>query len=197
MKKVISALAFAGILGVAGAASASIMYTDSFYGSVNDNNYVDLWENQSVTLNFDITDNGYDPSTQQITGAALGFTIASSDSADETVRITAGVYDGNVMLYQQEFDLGDFWSNLFGIYKTASISLDLGVLGLLDYTQDGKFTTIVLSVNEPRPDNDSDFRLDVATFTATAEAVPEPTTMLLFGTGLAGLAAFGRRKNLK
>jgi hypothetical protein len=60
--------------------------------------------------------------------------------------------------------------------------------GLLNYTQDGKFTTIVLSVGC------SDIRLDAANFSATTSPVPEPGTMLLFGTGLAGLAGVARRK---
>ncbi len=49
--------------------------------------------------------------------------------------------------------------------------------------------------NNMAPDNNGDFYLHLqAGNPQTGSPVPEPATMLLFGTGIAGLAAVGRRK---
>jgi hypothetical protein len=100
---------------------------------------------------------------------------------------------------QQDYDLGYFniwqWSS---VRQYANLDIDLGTLtpSLLPYLQDGNFVTVVLA---PNISGTNDFRIDQASLTATTpdtpnNPVPEPTTMLLLGSGLIGIGVFARKR---
>ncbi len=190
MQKIFFPVLFSAIIGIAGSGQAAF-YTDTFFGTANDKSYVDIWENNVVTLAFNIIDSGFDPVSERVTSAALNFVFSSRDPYDETVKISSGLFDGNKTLAYQEYNLTN---------QKAELTLDLGALGLLSYTQDGVFVARIKAVNEIERwcgidwDRDSDIRLDAASFTVNTAPVPEPGTMLLFGTGLVGLAGIARRK---
>lgn len=193
MKKIL--LTTALVLGMTASASAMTTYIDNEYGTFDDGSYVNiggLFQNNSVTLNFNILDKGYNPSTEQIIAASLALDFWSEDPQDETVSVYAGMYDGDTLIKEQWYDLGGWEWWIFSGNEAATTTLNIDLQDFLSYTQDGLFTTIVLALGEECWDCDNDFRLEGATF--SADAVPEPGTMLLMGAGLAGVAGFSRRR---
>ena len=192
------------VVMVAGVASA-LLY-ENFYGAPDDNNYINLYEYgwpgpRSITLHFDLTaintvgppypttdETGYDPSLGMASGE-LDFTFSSADLPSETVQIWTGFYDGNQLLAEQTYHLGSWWRGLRREY--ASLNIDLETAGVLTYLDDGLLDTIVL-VPRALDWKINDIRLDQASLSATP--IPEPTTLLLLGTGLIGLAGIGRKR---
>jgi hypothetical protein len=195
MKKILSAVAALSILS-AGAAFA-IPFSDNFYGTFDDGDYVDLYRYDSVTLNFDILDD-FNPTTQDVLSASLTLDFWSEDPQDETVQIKAGVYDGNTLLAEQWYDLGGWNWWIFSGNEAAKTTLNIDLASFLPYTQDGLFTSIVFMPAEGWCDCDNDIRLEGATFSGEASApVPEPSTMLLFGAGALGLLGYSRKRSNK
>jgi hypothetical protein len=199
-------------------------FTETFLGGERDNKYFDIWQGWKAEIGFNLTDVGdqaklYDasghlqatkspttdvtsfvPADYNIVGAKLNFTFSSIDWPKEKVRIEAGVYDGDTLIYEHTYDLNPFWRWLdWGQRQYANLQLDLITLGFGEYVSDGKFLTLVIAPNICGIFA-NDFRLDYANLTVTADPVPvnpvpEPTTLLLLGLGLMGVA--GIRRNFK
>lgn len=76
-------------------------------------------------------------------------------------------------------------------FSLSNQALGWSIAGLIDLNQRSKLGVTITSMG-------GDFYLDYSRLTAQGEngpaPVPEPSTMLLFGTGLAGLASVARRR---
>ena len=185
MKKallLVSLLVF-GLVGVAGATTwTDSYYADGFFGlkmSVGD----------TETVNFDLTDDGFDPLFYNFSGADVPvwaqveiYVYDDLDRPEEYLTVSTGTFH----LYNAQSYEVDYHGGIFN----DPLLYDYGFAGLLDIYLDGK-----ISLNLTATEGDFYFR--GAKLTASDVApVPEPGTLLLLGTGLAGLA-FYRRKKMK
>lgn len=126
-------------------------------------------------------------------GAGDGVLVLSLAAHDQIEPGTGGLFDlqenyiinDNVFTGSALLDVtGGLWAS---IYDTNTISAPLSAgNGLADFTLSFSLDDIARG----------DWFLS-GTANGVGDAVPEPATMLLFGTGLIGLAAVGRRKNRK
>lgn len=203
MKKIIVCLSLIlMIIGITGIASASPFTFEEVFGRdlrVN--------EGERAIYNFDLTDTGgksrvkdgsstvqgpYLPTIDETTfdtnlmvvSALLSFEIGGMDGGNFTpkerikIKVTGEGGTGETIFNEKVFlgvDTFDF--DLTGTW--------------LDWVDDGKLRTVAIAVE--RRGFVNDFKIRSARLFVEAEPVPEPSTYLLFGSGLLGLI-FVRRK---
>jgi len=125
MKKTLLAGLAAGLLmaGTALATPDPATYSQTFFGNATDSNYASLSASGSgsVTLDFDLTSAGYAPGAYNpISAAYLKFFFSDIDAGvSDTVRVSAGLYDGNTLITEQTFNLGVF---VPATYKTEKVT---------------------------------------------------------------------------
>lgn len=216
MKKVVLLLMAMMLLAVNGAWAVpmNMNFTEQFLGSKTDNNYFELQNGWSSSFGFDLTGQGAEavlrnaqgaiksigqptidvigfvPSQMKVLDADLLFTISSNDLVPEDFTIKAGIFDGNVQIFEKVFALGKLsWTGVQRQY--ADVEIDLLDFGLENYLNDGKFLAIALAPNKWYG---NDLRIDMAELSVEAVPVPEPGTIVLFSGGLFSLVVFAKRR---
>jgi len=163
------------VFGMVGTTSA-IPYTDTYDA---DNYYMDpRGGNSSVSWTFDITDDGFNPVTQDVTSASVALNF-QDDSWRDWYEIA-------------NLDVGS--NSFFWEVDTGDVSF--AITSLMTLSDTG-------TVNATLTARLGDFYFNGATLTAegtgpaASSPVPEPTTILLMGTGLLGLVYSRKRSGKK
>jgi len=183
MKKTIltgALLAMAGVGLMAGSAMAvSTTWTDTKDWSPDE--HISLFTNNPFSYYHDIADDGFDPwiAGGNDTISSFDLTVWIYDNQDRQKETAWVSILANPSLNKYDFN---FASNTFGST----------FLGTVDILHDGTLNVKIAS-------SWGDFYLDKSELVVRGDngqcaPVPEPATMLLFGTGLAGLIGAGLRR---
>ncbi len=183
MKKFLMVLcALTLIFGMVGTASA-ISYKDVHNFDLRMNPW---GANSSVSWIFDITGKQtWDPAAQEITSASVALNFSDDNGWFDWLEFAT--LDVGTNNFFWEVDTGD-------VNFTITSLMTLNNAGTVDATLSAKwgdfyFNSATLSAQGTETNSAID---------PSAVPVPEPSTMLLMGTGILGLVAYGRKRfNLK